>query len=63
MNVACSCDGTVVVSFGTFDFGGSGAREDEQNNTLAHVMWKGFIQRCRRTLVFASPITYSKHLQ
>ena len=25
------------------------AREDEQNNTLAHVMCEGFIQRCRRT--------------
>ena len=37
------------------------AREDEQNNTLAHVMCKGFIQRCRRTLFFVSPITYYKH--
>ena len=27
-----------VVSFGTFDFGGSGARE-EQNGALAHVRW------------------------
>ena len=39
------------------------AREDEQNNTLAHVMCKGFIQRCRRTLMFPSPTTYSKQLQ
>ena len=39
------------------------AREDEQNNTLAHVIWKGFIQRCRRTFIFVSSITYSKHSQ
>ena len=39
------------------------AREDEQNNTLAHVMWNGFIQRCRRTLMFVYPIAYSKQLQ
>ena len=53
----------MFVSFGTFDFGGNGAREDEQNNTLAHVMCKGFILRCRRTLMFPSPTTYSKQLQ
>ena len=53
----------MFVSFGTFDFGGNGAREDEQNSTLAHVMCKGFIQRCRRTLMFPSPTTYSKQLQ
>ena len=51
----------MFVSFGTFDFGGNGAREEKQNNTLAHVMWKGFIWRCRRTLIFVSSITYSKH--
>ena len=39
VNAACSCDGTDVVSFGTFDFRGSGASEDEQNSTLAHVRW------------------------
>ena len=44
----------MFVSFGTFDFGGNGAREHEQNNTLAHVIWKGFIQRCRRTFIFVS---------
>ena len=51
------------MSFGTFDFGGNGAREEEHNNTLARVMWKGVIQRCRRTLIFVSSIAYSKHLQ
>ena len=30
------------------------ARENEQNNTLAHVMCEGFIQRCRRTFIFVS---------
>ena len=62
VNAACSCHGTVVVAFGTFDFGGNSSREDGQNNTLAHVMMKGIIWCCRRTLMF-SPITYSKHLQ
>ena len=37
------------------------AREDEQNNTLAHVIRaKVSFWRCRRTLMFPSPTTYSK---